>query len=261
MDLDGGVSIVTGSSSGVGAATAELLAGHGSNIVINYAHNASGAKATAEVCEKIGVETLIIKADVSDPAECRKLADGAMDKWGRIDALVNNAGTTKFNPHANLAGIDKDDFLWIYSVNVVGPYMMTQYVAEHMKAGGQGAIVNVASIAAVMGVGSSIAYAASKGALVTMTLSLARILGPEIRVNAVCPGFIQGDWLKEGMGEENYERAIKGLEASTPLGLASTPMQIADTIEYFVCGAPAITGETLIIDAGAHLGGAPITRR
>lgn len=261
MDIKGGVSIVTGSSSGVGAATAELLAGRGSNIVVNYSRNEDGAKATAETCEKLGVGTLVMQADVGEPDQCEALVAAAMEKWGRIDALVNNAGTTKFNAHPNLGGLDKEDFLRIYSVNVVGPYMMTRFAAPHMKAGGQGAIVNVSSIAGVMGVGSSIAYAASKGALITMTLSLARILGPEIRVNTVCPGFIQGDWLREGMGAEAYEAAVKGLEANSILHIASTPEQISDTIDYFVCRAPVVTGETLILDAGGHLGGAPLTRR
>jgi 3-oxoacyl-[acyl-carrier protein] reductase len=146
-----------------------------------------------------------------------------MAKWGRVDGLINNAGTTKFVNHANLDGLDADDFLNIYRVNVVGAFQMTRAVTPHMKAAGRGAVVNISSVAGVMGVGSSIAYTASKGALNTMTLSLARVLGPEIRVNTVCPGFIQGRWLRGGMGDDVYEAAVAAQERSTPLRHAGTP--------------------------------------
>jgi 3-oxoacyl-[acyl-carrier protein] reductase len=261
LDIEGAVAIVTGSSSGVGAACARQLAERGCHVVINYSSNAAGARETQADCERAGVETLVLQADVADDSDCRRLAAAAEEKWGRIDALVNNAGTTRFCPHGNLDGLDKADFLRIYSVNTVGAFQMTRAVAPAMKRGGRGSIVNVASIAAVTGVGSSVAYAASKGALVTMTLSLARALGPEIRVNAVCPGFIEGEWLKEGMGEEAYERTRQALRQSTPLRLTTTPDTIADGILYFVAGADVVTGETLIMDGGAHLSGAALTRR
>jgi 3-oxoacyl-[acyl-carrier protein] reductase len=261
LDIEGGVAIVTGSSSGVGAACARQLAELGCNVVINYAHNEKGAKATQEACESLGAETLIVRGDVAVDADCRRMAAAADSKWGRIDALINNAGTTKFCPHDNLEGLTHKDFLDIYSVNTVGAFQMTRAVAPAMKRGGRGSIVNVASIAAVMGVGSSIAYAASKGALVTMTLSLARALGPEIRVNAVCPGFIQGDWLRDGMGAETYDRTKAFLEATTPLKLTTTPDTVAEAILYFVRGADIVTGETLILDGGFHLGGAVQSRR
>ena len=120
-----------------------------------------------------------------------------MDEWGRLDGLVNNAGTTRFSDQADLEGQTAEDFHAIYSVNVVGPYQMSRAAAAVME---RGAIVNIASMAGVVGTGSSIAYAASKGALNTMTLSLARVLAPGIRVNAVCPGFVQGEWMRAGLG-------------------------------------------------------------
>jgi 3-oxoacyl-[acyl-carrier protein] reductase len=261
MDIEGGVAIVTGSSSGVGAACARQLAERGCHVVINYAHNEAGARQTEAACREFGVDTLVVKADVADDADCRRMAAATDAKWGRIDALVNNAGTTKFCAHGNLDGLDKRDFLDIYAVNTVGAYQMTRAVTDAMRRGGRGSIVNVASIAAIMGVGSSIAYAASKGALVTMTLSLARVLGPEIRVNAVCPGFIQGEWLKAGMGEEAYERTRRFLEETTPLRLTTTPDTVAEAILYFISGADVVTGETLILDGGAHLSLAPLARR
>lgn len=260
MDIEGGVAIVTGASSGVGAACARQMAEKGCNVVINYAHNEAGAKATEAACKAFDVETIVMRADVAEDAECRALAQAAEEKWGRIDALVNNAGTTKFCAHDDLEGLNKQDFLDIYSVNTIGAFQMTRAVQPIMQRAGKGSIVNVASIAAVTGVGSSIAYAASKGALVTMTLSLARALGSEIRVNAVCPGFIQGEWLKEGLGEEAYEKMRAALERAAPLGVTATADTVSEAILYFITGADIITGETLILDGGAHLGATPLRR-
>ena len=261
MDMQNGVAIVTGASSGVGAACALKLAELGSHVIINYSRNESGALATEEACREYGVETRVVQADVSNPADCETLAKTAEDAWGRIDALVNNAGTTTFNPHQNLQGLSKEDFLNIYAVNTIGPYMMTQAVVPVMQRGKRGSIVNVSSIAGVMGVGSSVAYAASKGALNTMTLSLARVLGPYIRVNTICPGFIQGEWLKQGLGEETYQAALERTQTSTPLHVASTPEDIADGVLYFITGAGVVTGEALIMDGGAHLATAGLSKR
>ncbi len=261
MDIKGGVVIVTGSATGVGAACVKMLAAKGCNVVINYTKSEAEALETQAACEALGVETLLCQADVSQDADCRRMADAAIAKWGRIDGLINNAGVTHFNNHANLEGLDADDFHRIYGVNVIGPYQMTRAVAAQMKKQGNGAVVNVSSVAGVMGVGSSIAYTASKGALNTMTLSLARALGPEIRVNTICPGFIQGRWLRGGMGDERYEAAVAHQQASTPLRKAGTPEDMAQAAVWFVEGADLITGEILIVDAGSHLAGAPLIAR
>ena len=253
MDIQDGVAIITGSSSGVGAACARQFAERGCHVVINFAHNEDGAGETRAACEALGVETTVVRADVSDDDGCRALAQAALDKWGRIDALVNNAGTTKFNAHGDLDGLSKEDFLRIYAVNTVGAYQAARAVVPAMRRGGAGSIVNVASTAGVTGGGSSIAYAASKGALITMTRSLARVLGPEIRVNTVCPGFIQGEWLRNGMGEERYEALKAALEANAPLGITATPETVAEVILSFVEGADVVTGETLLLDGGTHL--------
>jgi len=233
----------------------------GCRVVVNYSKSEDAAKKTVEACESAGAETLLCRADVSKDEDCRRMVEETAEKWGRIDGLVNNAGTTKFCNHNNLEGLTDEDFLWIYRVNVIGPYQMTRAAAPHMKKAGQGAIVNIASIAAVVGVGSSIAYAASKGALVTMTLSLARVLGPEIRVNAICPGFIQGEWLKKGLGEKNYEKILKSNMDAAPLHRTATAETVADAILYFLFAAEIITGETLILDGGSHLTQTPLARR
>ena len=261
MDDSKGVAIVTGSARGVGAATARMLAGKGYNVVINYSKSEGQAREVEETCRALGVETLLCRADVASDEDCRRMVTETVERWGRIDALVNNAGTTKFCAHDDLEGLDRDDFFHIYGINVVGPYQMVRAVAPHMQKAGKGAIVNVASIAGMTGIGSSVAYAASKGALITMTLSLARVLGPEIRMNAVCPGFIQGDWLRQGMGDERYEATKRYWEKTAPLRMTAAPETVAEAIVYFISGAPLVTGETLILDGGAHLAMTPITRR
>src|SRR5262245_60038208 len=176
------VAIVTGASSGIGAASAVELARRGWSVVINYARSEAEANRVAAGCG----DALVVQADVGDDDACRALAQTTLERWGRIDALVNNAGTTKFVDHANLDGLSADDFLRIYRINVVGAFQMTRACAPALKAC-RGAVVNVSSVAAQLTLGSSIAYGASKAALNMMTRSLARSLGPEIRVNAVCP--------------------------------------------------------------------------
>jgi 3-oxoacyl-[acyl-carrier protein] reductase len=261
MDIRGGVVIVTGSATGVGAAAVEMLAGKGCNVVINYTKSEAEARETQKRCEALGVQALLCQADVSQDANCRRMVAETMSKWGRIDGLINNAGTTQFVAHSDLEGLDAADFQRIYAVNVIGPFQMTRAVAPHMKAAGRGSIVNVSSIAGVTGGGSSIAYSASKGALNTMTLSLARALGPEIRVNTICPGFIQGRWLRGGMGDDAYEAAKAHQERATPLRKAGTPKDMAQAAIWFIEGAGLITGEILMVDAGSHLGAAPLIAR
>ncbi|MCF8469436.1 MAG: SDR family oxidoreductase, partial [Parvibaculum sp.] len=194
--------------------------------------------------------------------DCRRIVAETVKKWGRVDILVNNAGGTKFANHAELDELDAEDFLWIYKVNVVGAYQMIRACAPHMKDAGKGSVVNVSSIAGVTGIGSSVAYAASKGALNTMTLSLARSLGPKIRVNAVCPGFIGTRWFSERFGQQTFDGLKRQQEETTPLGRAGTPEDIAVAVVFF-CGEGSdhITGETLITDAGMHLGFAPLVAR
>ncbi|MEQ9150897.1 MAG: glucose 1-dehydrogenase [Parvibaculaceae bacterium] len=256
------VAIVTGSATGLGAAVALQLADKGCNVVINYTKSETEAKETLAACEAKGVEALLAQGDVGEDADCRRIVEETVKKWGRVDVLVNNAGGTKFANHAELDELNAEDFLWIYKVNVVGAYQMIRACAPHMKEAGKGSVVNVSSIAGVTGIGSSVAYAASKGALNTMTLSLARSLAPKIRVNAVCPGFIGTRWFSDRFGSQTFEGIKRQQEESTPLQRAGTPEDIATAVVFF-CGEGSdhITGETLITDAGMHLGFAPLTAR
>lgn len=261
MDLKEKVAIVTGSATGVGAATAIKLAERGARVVVNFTRSEKEARETLAACEKAGAEAIMVQADVARDEDCRRMAQAALDRWGSIELLVNNAGVSKFADARDLSLLSAEDFQRIYAVNVIGAYQMTRACAPAMKAAGFGAIVNVSSIAGVMGVGSSIAYAASKGALNTMTLSLARALGPEIRVNAICPGFIESRWLLEGYGREGYEALRKRYQEMTPLGRTATPEKVADAILFLLSGADLITGEMLILDSGMHLGAAPLKAR
>ena len=248
------VAIVTGSSRGVGASTAIKLSQHGWNVTITCSSSEKAALEVSDECQALGAETLVIKSDVSEEKNCKNVVEETIKKWKRLDALVNNAGTTKFNAHDNLSGLSSEDFLRLYSVNTVGPYMMLKEAQPFLLESPNPSVVNVGSIAGVTGIGSSVAYASSKGALLNMTKSLARALGP-IRVNAVCPGFIQGDWLRNGLGDEVYEALKEATEKATPLALTVTADQVADSILYFVEDAVTTTGETLLLDGGMHLGG------
>lgn len=253
MDIKGGAAIVTGSASGVGAATAKLLAEKGCNVVINYTKSEKEARETQAECEAKGVETILCQADVSSDDDCQRLARECMDKWGRIDALVCCAGRTKFANPFDLNSISGQDFLDIYAVNTVGTFQSIRACVPHMKAGGQGAIAIVSALASLDGTGSSMAYACSKAALNTMTITLARTLGPEIRVNAICPGFIEGRWMRAGLGDR-YEEYKKITEASNPLHRVSQPEDIAATLVFLVEGTDVLTGEILQGYLGQRLG-------
>ena len=247
------VAIITGGSRGVGAATAKLLASKGWNITITCTSSMDDANIVVKECEELGVEAIALTADVSEDNSCVKTAQETINKWGRIDALVNNAGTTKFVfNHADLDGLDADDFLHIYKVNVVGPFQMVRACKEILLNSENPSVVNISSIAGIKGLGSSLAYASSKGALNTMTKSMARNLGP-IRVNAICPGFIQGDWLRNGMGDDLYNAALENLTNNTPLKLTVTPEQVAEGIYSFIGINKVVTGETMLMDGGHHL--------
>lgn len=261
MNVKDWVVIITGGGTGVGAAAALTLAERGARIAINYSRSKAAAEETAKACETLGAEILVCQGDVSQDDDCRGIAAMAKEKWGRIDGLMNNAGTTQLVADNDLESLSAEDFLHIYSVNVVGAYQMARAVAPQMKDQGRGSIVNTSSIAGVMGIGSSIAYAASKGALNTMTLSLARVLAPEIRVNTVAPGFITGRWWLDKLGQENYDKMVAGVETSTPLNQAGTPEDMAEAALFLLAGTANITGEILISDAGMHLSGAPLIAR
>lgn len=266
-DLDGRKALVTGSATGLGRSLAVKLAERGADVIINCTRSVTEAEETMALCQAAGAQARLIQADVAEEEGAKALADAA-GAWGRLDILINNAGITRHaRDHSDLDALSKDDFMATYAVNVVGPFLVMQACkglleAAHDQTGRSSAVLNTSSIAGVTGIGSSVAYAATKGALNTMTLSLARALAPKIRVNAVCPGFIGTRWFKDEMGPEQYDKLEAAVRAATPLAAASGPDDIADAALVFVTDATRhVTGETLLVDAGTHLGYAPLTAR
>ena len=262
-EYEGFVVVVTGASSGLGRAIAEQAAEQGAAVVVvNYASNQAEAEATGRLVEAHGAQAVLVKGDVAEDADCRRIA-AAAEPFGRIDALFNNAGQTTFANHADLDAVSAENFQRIYAVNVIGPFQMVRACRAGLEAArAPGAVVNTSSIAGVTGIGSSVPYAASKGALVTMTLSLARALAPKIRVNTICPGYIDTPWFGRGLPAETVEGLRQNAARSTPLQLASKPEDIAGAAIFFASPAARhITGETLMVDAGSHLGRASLAMR
>jgi 3-oxoacyl-[acyl-carrier protein] reductase len=247
------VAVVTGSSAGVGRATAERLAALGASVVVNYAHSKADAEEVVAGIRAAGATSHAKQADIGDDAQCRALIQDAVDTYGGLQILVNNAGATHFIDHADLEAVTKDVWSDIMSVNLEGAFNCTHAAAPYMREAGEGAVVNVSSVAGLGGGGSSIPYAASKSALITMTKSLARVLGPEIRVNCIAPGFITGRWLHGGLGEETYEAAKANLTARSPLRDVATPERCADGILAFIQHHTFSTGQTIVVDGGATL--------
>jgi NAD(P)-dependent dehydrogenase (short-subunit alcohol dehydrogenase family) len=247
------VALVTGSATGVGAATAVALARRGYDLLVNYSKSEAEAKASQAACRDAGADALLLRGDVSDDADCRSMVQAVIERWGRLDALVNNAGISVFGAASSWDALDAAAFQRILGVNTVGMFQMVRACAPHLKAS-RGAIVNVSSIAGALGIGSSVPYIASKGAVNAMTLYLARELAPEIRVNAVCPGLITSRWFVDGIGEAGYEKVKASYEQRAPLGLACTPEDVAEAVVWLVDGARTVTGELVLLDGGMHLG-------
>lgn len=258
MSKDGFTAIVTGSASGLGAASAVILAKQGARLVINYSSSQKEAEQTADLCRSAGGEIVVVQGDVSRDEDCKKIAAAAAP-WGRIDALINNAGTTKHVDHGNLDGLSAEDFQRLYAVNTIGPYQMVRASRALLESAARqsrlaASVVNVSSIAGIAGIGSSVAYAASKGALNTLTLSLSRALAPLIRVNAVCPGFIDTPWFTKGRGADEAAKIRDMVISRSPLKVASVAEDVAEVV-CFLAGSRSrhMTGEIVRVDAGAHL--------
>ena len=254
MNLENAVCIITGAGTGTGAACATQLSAKGCRVVVNYSRSEQDARDVVAQCKAAGGQAIAVKADVSKDTDCRALAQAAIDKWGQIDGLINNAGITKFAPASDLEALDAEDFQNIYAVNVIGPYQMTRACAPALRASASGGIVNVSSLSGVRGVGSSTAYVASKGALNAMTLALARALAPEIRVNAVCPGLIDTRWHSARFDPEDYAKFKAGYAKAVPLEKAASADDVAEVAVWLLEGAAVVTGETILVDSGYHLG-------
>jgi 3-oxoacyl-[acyl-carrier protein] reductase len=199
------------------------------------------------------VDVLVCQGDVSQDADCRSMVSQTMDKWGRLDVLVNNAATTRPIPQPDMEALDAEEFHRTYATNVTGPYQMSRAAAPHLKQAGDAAIVNISSIGGWRAGGSSMAYCASKGALNTLTISLARVLAPEIRVNAICPGGLLGNWTRKILSEAGYQKRVEEAETRYPLRRPVMPEDVATTAMWLIEGAVCMTGELIRVDSGQHL--------
>ena len=261
MQLKGKAAVITGSSAGIGRATALEFARRGCAVVVNYHRSRAEAEQVTELCRAAGAEAITVQADVAVDADCRRLIHSAVERFGRLDILVKNAAVTEFIEFSDLEALTEDIWLRILRTNVLGNFFCSRAAIPHMQKGGAGAIVNVVSIAGILGGGSSIAYSASKAAVINMTKNLARILGPQIRVNAVAPGAVDTRWLRRGLGEKAFEEFRASLRTSTPLQVMATPEDVAYAIVWLVEGAGMMTGETIKLDGGQHLAGGGGLRR
>ncbi len=253
-ELRGKAAIVTGGGTGVGRATCLALAERGCSVLVNYSRSREAAERTATEAAAHGVGAHAFQADVSRDGDCRALVDAAVRELGRLDVLVNNAGTTVFVPAPELEGVHEEDWERILAVNLRGPFQCVRAARAALEASGEGVVVNVSSVAGIAGIGSSIPYCASKAGLNVMTLTLARALGPRIRVNAVAPGFIEGEWLRQGLGPA-YEPMKAAIQQRSPLGRVCRPEDVAGAILALVTGSDLVTGQILAVDGGMLLGG------
>jgi 3-oxoacyl-[acyl-carrier protein] reductase len=251
------VCIVTGStgSDGTGRATIKLFASKGWRVVVNYSRNAAAGEQVAAECRELGAAgVLAIKADVTADADCRRLAKQVEDEWGRCDLLVNNAATTRFVSHKKLDGLSGEDFQDIFNVNVTGVYLMTRALAPLLKKTAGASAINISSMAGIRPGGSCMAYGVSKAALNHLTLNLARVLAPEVRMNALVPGFIEGDWLLNGMGKERYDAFRQSWIKQSPLEKVLSPGEVAEAVWWLASSPSDMTGELVQLDGGHRLG-------
>ena len=249
MKVEGKAAVITGGGTGVGRATGLALGKLGCAVLVNYSRSNKEAEETAKDIEALGVKAIPFKADVADDAKCRAMIDKAVKEFGRLDILVNNAGTTSFIPHPDLDAVKDEDWDRIMAVNVKGTFQCTRAARGPLEEAGEGEIINITSVAGLAGTGSSIPYCASKAAIINMTVTLARALAPKIRVNAVAPGFINGRWLRAGIGD-----AYEGVKAATaerlPLGRVCEPEDIAEAILSLITGSDLVTGHVLPCEGG-----------
>jgi 3-oxoacyl-[acyl-carrier protein] reductase len=247
--------IVTGGSGGIGSAVCAKLAKGGANILVNYNDSEDAAIQAVKELNALGVDAIAYPADIADEAAVQKMISAAYHRWGQIDILINNAGYTKYVSHANLGELD--DLAWqqTLAVNLLGPWHASKAASHIMRDKGKGAIVNVASTAALSGTGSSVAYAASKAGLIAMTKAMARALAPNIRVNAVAPGMVNTGWLRRysSLDENGIKKLHEKYISQTPMRRIVSADEVAEAIVWLAADATGVTGEIVTVDGGHHL--------
>jgi ketoreductase RED2 len=240
--LDGQVVLITGSSSGIGAATARLLASAGATVVVNSVHSVDAGRKLAD--ELPGAS--YVQADVADEEQARALVGEVVEVHGRLDALVNNAGTTEVIPHRDLEAATPDIWRRIFDINVIGTWQLTVAAVPHLRSSGRGQVVNVSSLAGERPTGSSIPYACSKAAVSHMTRLLANALAPDVRVNAVAPGLVDTPWTAE------WDTVRRFVSTQAPLQRSGRPEDVAEVI-HGLLRSRYVTGEIVLVDGGLNL--------
>ncbi|MSP13145.1 MAG: SDR family oxidoreductase [Chloroflexi bacterium] len=244
MKLEGKVVLVTGGGTGMGRAMSQRFAREGAGVVVNYARSQRQATEVVDAITKEGGRAIAIQADLTSDQEARRLISETIAHYGRLDVLVNNAGWTRSVPHQDLEGLTDEILEQTLAVNVKAPLYCIRAAAPYLRANGAGAVINITSGAAYTASGSSLIYAAAKAALSSLTKSLARVLAPEVRVNAIAPGFVD-------TGFVNWSPAtLARLRQPGRLGRAITAEDIADAAIFLACDAGATTGQTILVDQG-----------
>jgi len=243
MNVSGKTALVTGGGTGIGRAIALRLASKGANVAINYSRSSEDAQKTLEDVRALGADGCIVQADVAKQADVDRMCRAVEERFGRIDILVNNAGRTDFVPLEDLDSLTEECWDNAFNVNVKGMFMVSRACAKQLRSNG-GCILNITSIAGYNGMGSSIAYAASKAAGISLTKSLARVLAPKVRVNSIAPGIVKTRWV------DGHEDHVQRYGSDTPLGRVATPEDVADIAVAVIEGGDFVTGQTIIVDGG-----------
>jgi 3-oxoacyl-[acyl-carrier protein] reductase len=250
VELKDKVALMTGGGTGVGRAIALQLARLGAAVAVNYSKSKAEAEATAKEAKALGVKAVAVQADVSDETQVQRMIEQVRKDLGPVQVLVNNAAFTQFTDLADLHALSQEDWDRIFAVNVNGTLYCTRAVAPMMKSRGWGRIVNISSIAAFTGRGSSIAYCASKAAVLSLTRSFAQVLGPEITVNAVAPGLIDTRWIQ---GREDLDRIKDSWIKDTALHHVLTADDVAEAAVSLITSMSFVTGQTIVVDAGKKM--------
>jgi 3-oxoacyl-[acyl-carrier protein] reductase len=249
MSSDKPTALVTGASTGIGRSAAVALAKNGYDVVINFSRSEDAAKTTARDAEAAGGRAILFRCDVSDDSCVRAMIAATEKKFGRLDVLINNAGTTADVEPRDLEGMKIEDWNRVFNVNVLGLFLVTRAAVPLLKKSPNGCIVNTCSIAGLRPSAQPLPYAASKAAVANLTKTLANALGPQIRVNAVAPGWIEGDWMKRTLAE-NYEGLIARRAKYTPLKRCCTEEDVADSMLSLILHNRFVSGEIIIVDGG-----------